>query len=179
MHAGSLTSDFLWSRWRGNVPCIPGVCATRDFTYLVRKRLMVTGRLNVPGPTYRILVPDTERWRYSGILEYHLPSGSVTDRMGKLKNRNVWAVRKCYSTRKRLSYWNHWWIRVDWDGRVGVSQFTPFLCFLVIQNYQNLGCLLNIVFIFGRCRLVPVKHECVWRDHMFLLRKVNERLFFS
>ena len=31
---GSLTSDFLWSRWR--VPGIPGACATRNFTYLVR-----------------------------------------------------------------------------------------------------------------------------------------------
>ena len=27
---GSLTSGFLWSRWRGNVPGIPGACATRN-----------------------------------------------------------------------------------------------------------------------------------------------------
>ena len=33
---GSLTSDFLWSRWRGNVPGIPSACATRSFTYLER-----------------------------------------------------------------------------------------------------------------------------------------------
>ena len=33
---GSLTSGFLWSQWRGNVPDIPGACATRHFTYLVR-----------------------------------------------------------------------------------------------------------------------------------------------
>ena len=33
---GSLTSSFLWSRRRGNVPGIPGACATRNFTYLVR-----------------------------------------------------------------------------------------------------------------------------------------------
>ena len=26
---GSLASGFLWSRWRGNVPGIPGACATR------------------------------------------------------------------------------------------------------------------------------------------------------
>ena len=41
MHAprcmpGSLTSGFLWRRWRGNVPGIPGACATRNFTYLIR-----------------------------------------------------------------------------------------------------------------------------------------------
>ena len=33
--SGSLTSSFLWNRWRGNVPGIPGACATRNFTYLV------------------------------------------------------------------------------------------------------------------------------------------------
>ena len=33
---GSLTSGFLWSRWQGKVPGIPGACATRNFTYLVR-----------------------------------------------------------------------------------------------------------------------------------------------
>ena len=32
----SLTSGFLWSRWRGNVPGIPGACTTRNFRYLVR-----------------------------------------------------------------------------------------------------------------------------------------------
>ena len=33
---GSLTGSFLWSRGRENVPGIPGACATRNFTYLVR-----------------------------------------------------------------------------------------------------------------------------------------------
>ena len=33
---GSVTSGFLWSRWLGNVPGIPGACATRNFTHLVR-----------------------------------------------------------------------------------------------------------------------------------------------
>ena len=33
---GSLSSSFLWCRWRGNVPGIPGACATLNFTYLVR-----------------------------------------------------------------------------------------------------------------------------------------------
>ena len=33
---GSLTSGFLWSRWRGNVPGHPSTCATRNFAYLVR-----------------------------------------------------------------------------------------------------------------------------------------------
>ena len=33
---GSLTSGFLWSRWRKNVPSIPGACAKHNFTYLVR-----------------------------------------------------------------------------------------------------------------------------------------------
>ena len=35
---GSLSNDFLWSRRRGNVPSIPGACAIRKFTYLVRSR---------------------------------------------------------------------------------------------------------------------------------------------
>ena len=34
--SGSLTSGFLWSQWRGNVPDIPGACATRNFTCLAR-----------------------------------------------------------------------------------------------------------------------------------------------
>ena len=34
--AGSLTSGFLWSRRRENVPGIPGACATCNFMYLVR-----------------------------------------------------------------------------------------------------------------------------------------------
>ena len=33
---GSLTSGFVWSRWRGNVPGIPGACKTHNFPYLVR-----------------------------------------------------------------------------------------------------------------------------------------------
>ena len=33
---GSLTSGFLWSRWRGKRPCIPGACAIHNFLYLVR-----------------------------------------------------------------------------------------------------------------------------------------------
>ena len=33
---GSLTSGFLWSRWRKNVPSIPGAWATQNFTCLVR-----------------------------------------------------------------------------------------------------------------------------------------------
>ena len=33
---GSLTSAFLWIRWRGKRPDIPGACAIRKFTYLVR-----------------------------------------------------------------------------------------------------------------------------------------------
>ena len=33
---GSLTSGFILSRWRENVPGIPGASATRNFTYLVR-----------------------------------------------------------------------------------------------------------------------------------------------
>ena len=33
---GSLTSGFLWSRWRGKHPDIPGACTTSNFTYLVR-----------------------------------------------------------------------------------------------------------------------------------------------
>ena len=32
---GSLTSGFLWSRWRGKRSRIPGACATRNFMYLV------------------------------------------------------------------------------------------------------------------------------------------------
>ena len=33
---GSLTSGFLWSRWRGKVPGIPGAFVTRNFTYMLR-----------------------------------------------------------------------------------------------------------------------------------------------
>ena len=33
---GSLTSGFIWCRWRGNVLGIPGACTTRKFTYLVK-----------------------------------------------------------------------------------------------------------------------------------------------
>ena len=33
---GSLTSGFLWSWWRENVPGILSACATSNFTYLVR-----------------------------------------------------------------------------------------------------------------------------------------------
>ena len=32
----TLTSGFFWSWWRGNVSCIRGAYATRNFTYLVR-----------------------------------------------------------------------------------------------------------------------------------------------
>ena len=33
---GSLTSGFLWSRWREKFPGIPSACATRNYTYLIR-----------------------------------------------------------------------------------------------------------------------------------------------
>ena len=48
---GSLSSGFLSSRWRENVPGIPGACATHKCTYLVRGpcwqywEAMVTGRV--------------------------------------------------------------------------------------------------------------------------------------
>ena len=32
----SLTTGFLWSRWRGNRPRAPGACATHNFAYLSR-----------------------------------------------------------------------------------------------------------------------------------------------
>ena len=35
----SLTSGFLWSRCRVNIPGIPGACATRGFTHLARSPL--------------------------------------------------------------------------------------------------------------------------------------------
>ena len=42
VHAGSLTSGFLWSRCGGeNVSNIPGACATRNFTFLVRGPLQI------------------------------------------------------------------------------------------------------------------------------------------
>ena len=40
---GSLTNGFLWSQWRGNVPGIPGACASRNSTYLVRGPLLWMG----------------------------------------------------------------------------------------------------------------------------------------
>ena len=43
---GSLTSGFLWSRWRGKRPGILGACANRNFTYLAR------GPLPKPTLTY-------------------------------------------------------------------------------------------------------------------------------
>ena len=33
---GSLTSSFLWSWWRENIPGIPDTCATHTFTYSAR-----------------------------------------------------------------------------------------------------------------------------------------------
>ena len=33
---GSITSGLIWSRWRRNVPGIPGTCATRNFRYMIR-----------------------------------------------------------------------------------------------------------------------------------------------
>ena len=40
---GSLTSAFLWSRWRGKLSGIPGTCTTRNFTYLVRDPCIAIG----------------------------------------------------------------------------------------------------------------------------------------
>ena len=37
---GSITNDFLWSRWREKRPGIPGACASRNFRYLVRGSLL-------------------------------------------------------------------------------------------------------------------------------------------
>ena len=56
--SGSLTTSFLWNRWRGKRSRIPGACAIRDFTYLARGpwHCTVTGSLmlvysysNLPG----------------------------------------------------------------------------------------------------------------------------------
>ena len=41
---GSLTCDFLWFRWRGNVPGMPGACATRNFMYLARGPIRIAFR---------------------------------------------------------------------------------------------------------------------------------------
>ena len=47
---GSLTSGFLWSRWRENVPGIPSACATSNFTYLERGPWASP---NFPRPLYK------------------------------------------------------------------------------------------------------------------------------
>ena len=43
---GSLTSGFPWSRWRENVPGIPGTCAIRNVRYLVRGPLVQINSIN-------------------------------------------------------------------------------------------------------------------------------------
>ena len=60
--------DFLWSRWRGNVPGIPGACATSNFTYLVRgpcTKLSVCDHiLWLTDMTYVIIRYDVIKWKH-------------------------------------------------------------------------------------------------------------------
>ena len=46
--AGSLTSDLLWSRWRGNVPGIPSACTTRNLGIWVEAHVCVSNLTNPP-----------------------------------------------------------------------------------------------------------------------------------
>ena len=68
---GSLTSGFLWIRWRENFPGIPGACAIRNITCLVRGqrniqplqichfvtiyRAIITGTIELPSLICRIV----------------------------------------------------------------------------------------------------------------------------
>ena len=70
--SGSLTSGFLWSRWRENVPGIPSACATCNFTYLVRgpwqTELMIYQHMVSLG--YNELISHMTAWPEKHTLKY-------------------------------------------------------------------------------------------------------------
>ena len=97
MHAGIAN---CWSRWRGNVPGIPGACATRNFTYLVR------------GPWRSNQPCHQQPWRWPGNLGWILYFKRIY--YSHIQHVNVeewWEMRKgidgimCYAV---LIYVAHW-----------------------------------------------------------------------
>ena len=60
---GSLTSSFLWSRCGENVPGIPGACATRNFTYLVRGPWSTTHFCNETSTVYWCMASNLKALR--------------------------------------------------------------------------------------------------------------------
>ena len=77
---GSLTSDFRWSRWRENVPGIPGARATRKFAYLVR------GPFNFKYGSLDAMILVVSTVNYSSRL-FNYPGKSEWQRW---KPSNVW-----------------------------------------------------------------------------------------
>ena len=74
---GSLTCGFLWSRWGGNLPGIPGACTTRNFTYQVR------------GPWYL--------W----LLHWHWVAGVSYVKLKDMGKMNSWNTTKACNKRRR------------------------------------------------------------------------------
>ena len=67
---GSVTSGFLWNRWREKVPSIPGACATLNFTYLIRVPWYGITAINLTTEFIRCLW-NTFAIAWHGIWLYH------------------------------------------------------------------------------------------------------------
>ena len=70
---GLLTSGILWSRWRKNVPGIPGACATPNFAYLVRGplnlRAIIHGSPTITWIKCIVSIPKKLNWANIGVIE--------------------------------------------------------------------------------------------------------------
>ena len=78
----SLNSGFLWSRWLGNVPGIPGARTTRNFTYLVR------------GPWLGKISTNERRRNICNFSHWQRPHSNI-DRKRACVGWFFSAVRKC------------------------------------------------------------------------------------
>ena len=71
---GSLTNGFLWSRWQGKRSAIPGACATRNFTYLVRGPWLMANFGSSDG-----LLPNGTKPSPEAMLSYYTKSKIIQE----------------------------------------------------------------------------------------------------
>ena len=79
----SLNGDFLWSRWP-NIPSIPGACATRNFTYLIK------------GPFYRR--SDGDKTMFHWLFQFATAAQSAETSQRALKRRRWRGCGRGWST---------------------------------------------------------------------------------
>ena len=143
MDPGSPTSGFLWSRWRGNAPSIPGACATRKL-YVFGKRPMETTLSTPPVKTLSLAAAE-------------LPVANITGDYVTLPYTCSWHL-KC---RTYEIYWRELGIRepVYTHHR---NHMSPRIAGYSVMGCTYWSCMVIKIRVTWYFRILALPERCFW-----------------